>query len=81
MTEDKKAKIKIEDLIECHFCNKMKVPLDFEYGWNLETIGRLQELLGNVPERQAGIIGNKIVCNACIRDMEDLLHFEYSNNY
>ena len=81
MTEDKRSQIKIEDLIECHFCNKMTVPLDFIYGWNLETIRSLQTLLSFVPERQAGTIGNKIICHACIRDMEDLLHFEYTNAY
>jgi len=77
MTKEKKVKMKIGDFEICHFCNLKVVPLDFSYEWNLETIREMQDLLGTVPEKQAGKIGNKIICNACVRDLEGLLNFEY----
>ena len=59
-----KIKMNVDDFKECHFCHLKIIPLDFGYEWNLETLGDIRELLGTIPEREAG-------------DLESLLNFEY----
>jgi hypothetical protein len=66
---------KIFEPIECFFCNKSVLPLDFreKYGWTLDVISNLQKQFGFVPEKQAGKIGNKIICEKCLEDLDGLL--------
>ena len=76
MTKEKTAKMKVDEFEECYFCNLRIIPLDFSYRWNPETIEKLKDLFGTVPGRQVGKIGDKIICDSCIRDLEGLLNFE-----
>lgn len=65
--------LNVEDFEQCFFCDRKTIPLDFEYSWNLEMIGKIREFLGSMPERKAGKIGNKVICKTCVIDLEGLL--------
>lgn len=52
---------------DCFFCDKLVIISDNAY--LREDYENLQKLLGSIPERLGGKIGNKIICKSCKDDI------------
>ena len=55
------------DLGRCFFCDKL-IMVD-SINCSKEDYENIRKILGNIPERIGGNIGNKIICKSCRGDI------------
>ena len=57
------------DLGRCFFCDKLIMMDSTKCLCSKEDYENIRKILGNIPERIGGKIGNKIVCKSCRGDI------------
>ena len=57
------------DLGRCFFCDKLIMMDSTKCLCSKEDYENIRKILGNVPERIGGKIGNKIICKSCRDDI------------
>jgi hypothetical protein len=56
---------------KCYFCDRNIVSKDIIL--DIDAIKEIKRTLGDIPEREAGKIGNKYICKCCLDDLKSLI--------